>query len=74
MQATAKQTRELLGIKLEAASAHRAALGKHLTDEAPMMLVEWYESALEREEAARAEYGAALDAEKHAQMRAAYLI
>jgi hypothetical protein len=74
MQATARQTRQAAGVKLDAARKHRAALGAQLTPKSPMMLVDWYMSALHAEEAARAEYGVALDAERHAQMRAAYLI
>lgn len=74
MQTTARQTRIQAGIKLDAARKHRGAMGAALTPKSPMMLVDWYMSALEREEAARAEYGAALDAEKQAQMRAAFLI
>jgi hypothetical protein len=74
MQTTAQQTRTQAGIKLDAARKHRAAMGAALTPASPMMLVEWYMSALNAEETARAEYGVALDAEKRAQMRAAYLI
>jgi hypothetical protein len=74
MQTTAQQTRQAAGVKLEAARKHRAALGAQLTPKAAPMLVEWYMSALHAEETARAEYGVALDAERHAQMRAAFLI
>jgi hypothetical protein len=74
MQTTAQQTRQAAGVKLDAARTHRAAMGAALTPTSPMMLVDWYMSALQAEETARAEYGVALDAERHAQMRAAYLI
>jgi hypothetical protein len=74
MQTTAQQTRIQAGNKLDAARKHRAALGAAMTPKSPMMLVDWYMSALHAEEAARAVFSAALDAEKQAQLRAAYLI
>jgi hypothetical protein len=74
MQTTAQQTRRDAGVKLDAARKHRAAMGAALTPNSPMMLVDWYMSALNAEETARAEYGVALDAERHAQLRAAFLI
>jgi hypothetical protein len=74
MQTTAQQTRQAAGVKLDAARKHRAAMGAALTPASPMMLVDWYMSALQAEETARAEYGTALDAERRAQLRAAFLI
>lgn len=74
MQATAQQTRQAASIKLDAARKHRGALGASLTPKSSPMLVDWYMAALGAEETARAEYSAALESERRAQLRAAFLI
>lgn len=74
MQTTAQQTRQAAGVALDEARKHRAAMGAALTPKSSPMLVDWYMAALDQEEKARAVYGAAIDAERIAQMRAAYLM
>jgi hypothetical protein len=74
MQTTAQQNRQAASLKLDAARKHRAAMGASLTPKSSPMLVDWYMSALNAEETARAEYSVALDAERRAQLRAAFLI
>ena len=54
---------------VDVAVPHRARLGRELTNSSPMLLVQWYENALEAEEAARAALGAVINAEKRARLR-----
>ena len=53
---------------LDAAIAHRARIGSELTPKSNMLLVQWYEDALEKEENARVALRVQLDSQKRNQM------
>lgn len=54
---------------VDAAVKHRARIGRELTPQSNMLLVKWYEDALEAESVARNTLGAAIDAEKEQRLR-----
>lgn len=71
---TIAQSRALAQIKLEAATAHRRAIGRYLQPDMPVApngVIALYEESLQREEAARAELRARIDAESEARAQVA---
>ena len=59
---------------LDKAIAHRPRIGSELTPTSNLLLVQWYEDALEVEEAARVALRVELDEQKRAQLRDACFI
>lgn len=71
---TIAQSRKLAQIKLEAATAHRRAIGRYLEPDmtpAPQGLIALYEESMLREESARAELRTLIDAESIERAQAA---